>query len=252
MVLSSLCGILQQISTLAGNLVPSDFVWEVLFTMGIVGLGLFLFALLIGNMQNFLQSLGRRRLEMQLRRRDVEQWMRHRRLPDNLKRQVRQAERFSWAATRGVNEEELMSNLPEDLQREIRRHLFKFLKKIRSWMLTVLSILSHDEDSLLPIGQEFGSLLSSAPQSFTFLAQFRFKSPPIPERSPNWWWFCEWRKCSVDRHLRVSLLPRKVILRCVTFAGKRNMKIVSNLPDSVSDWKSKFFYARFRETGGHS
>ncbi|XP_058108465.1 probable cyclic nucleotide-gated ion channel 20, chloroplastic isoform X3 [Magnolia sinica] len=120
----------QQISTLAGNLVPSDFVGEVLFTMGIVGLGLFLFALLIGNMQNFLQSLGRRRLEMQLRCRDVERWMRHRRLPENLRRQVRQSERFNWAAYRGVNEEALLENLPEDLQREIRRHLFKFLEKV--------------------------------------------------------------------------------------------------------------------------
>jgi len=51
---------MQQISTLAGNLTPSYFIWEVLFTMGIIGLGLLLFALLIGNIQNFLQALGRR------------------------------------------------------------------------------------------------------------------------------------------------------------------------------------------------
>eukprot|EP00261_Vitis_vinifera_P040810 XP_019082053.1 PREDICTED: probable cyclic nucleotide-gated ion channel 20, chloroplastic isoform X5 [Vitis vinifera] len=76
----------QQISTLAGNQTPSYFLWEVLFTMGIIGLGLLLFALLIGNMQNFLQALGRRRLEMSLRRRDVEQWMSHRRLPEDLRR----------------------------------------------------------------------------------------------------------------------------------------------------------------------
>ncbi|CAD5186803.1 unnamed protein product [Musa acuminata subsp. malaccensis] len=125
----------QQISTLAGNQVPSYFVWEVLFTMAIVGLGLLLFALLIGNMQNFLQALGRRRLEMQLRRRDVERWMSHRRLPEPLRRKVRQAERFSWAATRGVNEEELLENLPEDIQREIRRHFFKFLNKVRIFTL---------------------------------------------------------------------------------------------------------------------
>lgn len=52
--------ILQQISTLAGNLEPSSYVSEVLFTMAIIGLGLLLFALLIGNIQNFLQALGRR------------------------------------------------------------------------------------------------------------------------------------------------------------------------------------------------
>lgn len=125
----------QQISTLAGNQTPSTFVWEVLFTMGIIGLGLLLFALLIGNMQNFLLALGRRNLEMQLRRRDVEQWMSHRRLPEELRRQVRQSERFNWAATQGVNEEVLLENLPEDLQREIRRHLFKFVKKVRIFTL---------------------------------------------------------------------------------------------------------------------
>ncbi|KAF8398837.1 hypothetical protein HHK36_014700 [Tetracentron sinense] len=125
----------QQISTLAGNQVPSYFIWEVLFTMAIIGLGLFLFALLIGNMQNFLQALGRRRLEMQLRRRDVEQWMSHRRLPQDLRKQVRQSERFNWAATRGVREDMLLENFPEDLQREIRRHLFKFVKKVRIFAL---------------------------------------------------------------------------------------------------------------------
>ena len=51
---------LKQISTLAGNQTPSYFLWEVIFTMAIIGLGLLLFALLIGNMQNFLQALGRR------------------------------------------------------------------------------------------------------------------------------------------------------------------------------------------------
>ncbi|XP_077230567.1 putative cyclic nucleotide-gated ion channel 20, chloroplastic [Tasmannia lanceolata] len=131
----------QQISTLAGNLVPSAFVWEVLFTMGIIGLGLFLFALLIGNMQNFLQALGRRRLEMQLRLRDVEQWMSHRRLPEDLRRQVRQSERYNWSVSRGVNEEMLLVNLPEDLQREIRRHLFKFVKKVRIFTLMDAPIL---------------------------------------------------------------------------------------------------------------
>ncbi|KAK3415030.1 hypothetical protein EUGRSUZ_H00603 [Eucalyptus grandis] len=121
----------QQISTLAGNQTPSDFVPEVLFLMGIIGLGLLLFGLLIGNMQNFLQSLGRRRLEMSLRQRDVEQWMSHRRLPQQLRRRVCEAELYHWAATRGVNEEMLLENFPEDLQRDIRRHLFKFLKRVR-------------------------------------------------------------------------------------------------------------------------
>ncbi|XP_010247506.1 PREDICTED: probable cyclic nucleotide-gated ion channel 20, chloroplastic [Nelumbo nucifera] len=138
----------QQISTLAGNQVPSDFVWEVLFTMAVTGLGLLLFALLIGNMQNFLQSLGRRRLEMQLRRRDVEHWMSHRRLPIKLRRQVRQSERFNWAATQGVKEEMVLQNLPEDLQRDIRRHLFKFLENVRIFSLMEEPILDAIRERL--------------------------------------------------------------------------------------------------------
>nr|CAD1825097.1 unnamed protein product [Ananas comosus var. bracteatus] len=120
-------------STLAGNLVPSYFEWEVLFTMAIVGLGLLLFALLIGNMQNFLQALERRRLEMQLRRRDVEQWMSHRRLPEDLRSET--SRKIHLGCYSGVNEEELLENLPEDIQREIRRHFFKFLNKVRIFKL---------------------------------------------------------------------------------------------------------------------
>uniref|UniRef100_A0A6N2KA75 Cyclic nucleotide-binding domain-containing protein n=1 Tax=Salix viminalis TaxID=40686 RepID=A0A6N2KA75_SALVM len=114
----------QQISTLAGNQVPSYFVWEVLFTMAIVGLGLLLFALLIGNMQNFLQSLGRRRSEMSLRQRDIEQWMRHRR--------VLKAERYHWAVTRGNAYGEFAGRPSEG----IRRHLFELLKKV--WIFKLM------------------------------------------------------------------------------------------------------------------
>ncbi|KAJ6969932.1 cyclic nucleotide-gated ion channel 20 [Populus alba x Populus x berolinensis] len=121
---------IQQISTLAGNQTPSYDFEEILFTMAIIGIGLLLFAFLIGNMQNFLQALGRRRAEMSLRQRDVDKWMRHRRLPVELRRRVVEAGRYHWAATRGVNEEMLLENLPEDLQRDIRRHLFKFVKKV--------------------------------------------------------------------------------------------------------------------------
>ena len=47
-------------------------------------------------------------------------------------RQVRNAERYNWSATQGVNEELILENLPEHLQRNIRRHLFEFVKKVRS------------------------------------------------------------------------------------------------------------------------
>ncbi|KAG2317703.1 hypothetical protein Bca52824_020825 [Brassica carinata] len=99
----------QQISTLAGNQVPSYFLGEAFFTMVIIALGLLLFPLLIGNMQNFLQALGRSRFN----------------------RRVRLTEWVNWAATRGFNENIVFENMPNDLQRDIRRHLLIFLKKVR-------------------------------------------------------------------------------------------------------------------------
>ncbi|KFK39100.1 hypothetical protein AALP_AA3G201000 [Arabis alpina] len=89
-----------------------------------------------------------RRMEMMLRRRDVEQWMSHSLLPEDIRKRVREAERFNWAATRGVNEEVLFENMPEDLQREIKRHLFKFLKKVRIFSLMDESILDSIRERL--------------------------------------------------------------------------------------------------------
>jgi len=125
-----------QLSTLAGNQIPSLFIWEVLFTMGIAGLGLFLFALLIGNIQNFLQSLVRRGEELQLRhyvrRYDVEKWMRQRNLPLSMRRRVRATERLKWGATEGVEENELLSGLQEDLQRDIKKFIsLELVKKVQ-------------------------------------------------------------------------------------------------------------------------
>ncbi|CAM6089431.1 unnamed protein product [Calypogeia fissa] len=125
-----------QISTLAGNQQPSIFVWEVLFTLGIVALGLLLFALLIGNMQNFLQALQRRKLDMQLKRYDTEVWMKQRRLPQSLRKRVKEAGRFRWVATGGVEEQELIGDLPEDLQKDIQRYLcLDLVKKVRLFEL---------------------------------------------------------------------------------------------------------------------
>ncbi|QHO13315.1 hypothetical protein HN51_070821 [Arachis hypogaea] len=121
----------QQICTLAGNQTPSSFEWEVLFVMSIIGLGLFHLAVLIGHLQSSSQGLVQRRVENKLRESAVEEWMSDCCLPEDLKWRVRQSETYNWAATRGVKEEMLMENMSEDLQRDIRRHLFKFIKKVR-------------------------------------------------------------------------------------------------------------------------
>ncbi|WCJ35454.1 cyclic nucleotide gated channel 8 [Euphorbia peplus] len=114
---------LQNLSTLGQGLETSTYPLEVLFSIAIAILGLILFALLIGNMQTYLQSITIRLEEMRIKRRDSEQWMRHRLLPHDLKERVRRYDQYKWLETRGVDEESIVQSLPKDLRRDIKRHL---------------------------------------------------------------------------------------------------------------------------------
>lgn len=68
---------------------------------------------------------------MRVKRRDAEQWMSHRMLPENLKERIRRYEQYKWQETRGVEEDNLVKNLPKDLRRDIKRHLcLKLLMRV--------------------------------------------------------------------------------------------------------------------------
>ncbi|KAE9608314.1 hypothetical protein Lal_00025946 [Lupinus albus] len=114
---------LQNLSTLGQGLHTSTYPGEVIFSISLAISGLILFALLIGNMQTYLQSLTIRLEEMRVKRHDSEQWMHHRLLPPELRERVRRYDQYKWLATRGVDEESLVQSLPKDLRRDIKRHL---------------------------------------------------------------------------------------------------------------------------------
>ncbi|KAK2412753.1 cyclic nucleotide-gated channel [Trifolium repens] len=114
---------LQNLSTLGQGLQTSTYPGEVIFSIALAIAGLILFALLIGNMQTYLQSLTLRLEEMRVKRRDSEQWMHHRLLPKELRERVRRYDQYKWLATRGVDEDILVQSLPKDLRRDIKRHL---------------------------------------------------------------------------------------------------------------------------------
>lgn len=61
--------------------------------------------------------------EWRVKKRDTEEWMRHRQLPPVLQDRVRRFVQYRWVATRGVNEEAILKSLPLDLRRDIQRHL---------------------------------------------------------------------------------------------------------------------------------
>lgn len=114
---------LRNLSSLGQNLQTGMHVGEIAVAIVIVILGLVLFALLIGNMQRYLQSTTVRLEEWRIWRTDTENWMRHRQLPHELKQCVRKYDQYRWVTTRGVDEEAILRDLPLDLRREIKRHL---------------------------------------------------------------------------------------------------------------------------------
>lgn len=74
-------------------------------------------------LQTYLQSITVRLEEWRLKRRDTEEWMKHRQLPQHLRERVRRFVQYKWLATRGVDEETILQGLPTDLRRDIQRHL---------------------------------------------------------------------------------------------------------------------------------
>ncbi|KHN19319.1 Putative cyclic nucleotide-gated ion channel 16 [Glycine soja] len=114
---------LKNLSSYGQNLQTSTYSGETLFSSFICIAGLILFAHLIGNMQNYLQSSTAKVEEWRLKQKDTEEWMNHRQLPPELQQRVRRFVQYKWLATRGVDEEAILRALPLDLRRQIQRHL---------------------------------------------------------------------------------------------------------------------------------
>ncbi|KAI3687901.1 hypothetical protein L1987_81604 [Smallanthus sonchifolius] len=114
---------LRGLSSAGQELQASPFIAETHFCILIGITGLVLFALLIGNMQQYLESRTKRLEEYRVKRMDTEQWMHHRHLPHELRERVRKHDLYKWITTRGVNEEEILQALPLDIRRDIKRYV---------------------------------------------------------------------------------------------------------------------------------
>ncbi|PWA34380.1 potassium channel, voltage-dependent, EAG/ELK/ERG [Artemisia annua] len=117
---------LQSVSSLGQSLKTSTFYGEILFADFIAVIGLVLFALLIGNMQKYLQSYSNFTLrveEMKEKRREAEDLMSHISLSEELRQRVRRHKQYKWKVTRGVELDSFVKDLPRDLRRDIKRHL---------------------------------------------------------------------------------------------------------------------------------
>ncbi|OIW11507.1 hypothetical protein TanjilG_26873 [Lupinus angustifolius] len=106
-----------------GNLQSSPHWLEVVFNIVVLTCGLFLVTMLIGNIKVFLNTITSKPQAMKLRMMSIDVWMRKKRLPKEIRERVRSFERQRWAATRGVEESELINDLPEGLRKDIKYHL---------------------------------------------------------------------------------------------------------------------------------
>ncbi|KAI3809962.1 hypothetical protein L1987_19567 [Smallanthus sonchifolius] len=106
-----------------GNLESTTDGLEVVFIILVLTTGLLLVTMLIGNIKVFLHSITSKKQAMQLKMRNLEWWMSRKHLPQVLRQRVRNYERQRWAAMRGVNECEMIRDLPEGLRRDIKYHL---------------------------------------------------------------------------------------------------------------------------------
>ncbi|XP_059644231.1 cyclic nucleotide-gated ion channel 18-like [Cornus florida] len=122
---------LRNLSSYGQNINTSTYLGETVFCICICIVGLILFAQLIGQMQKYLQSMSLRIEQWRIKRRDTEEWMKHRQLPLELQERVRRFVQYKWFATRGVDEESILQSLPLDLRREIQRHLcLKLVRRV--------------------------------------------------------------------------------------------------------------------------
>ncbi|KAJ8763772.1 hypothetical protein K2173_003554 [Erythroxylum novogranatense] len=153
---------LRNLSSYGNNLVTSTFIGETTYSILIAILGLVLFALLIGNMQTYLESITIRLEEWRLKRRDTEEWMRHRQLPHDTRERVRGFVQYKWLATRGVDEDSILRGLPTDLRRDIKRHLC--LDLVRR-----VQFFSQMDDQLLDAICE--RLVSSLSTKYTYIVR---------------------------------------------------------------------------------
>ncbi|GAQ80019.1 cyclic nucleotide-gated cation channel [Klebsormidium nitens] len=136
---------LKNLTSMGQPLIPSTFTGELWFCIIIALTGMLLLAMLVGNMQKYLQSLGRRVEDHRTMLRDTEAWMKHRQLPTDLRKRIRQFDRFKWGAMHGVDEEKLLEALPEDLARDIKRHLcLDLVKKTEANEKKMLEALPKD------------------------------------------------------------------------------------------------------------
>ncbi|KAI4324996.1 hypothetical protein MLD38_030433 [Melastoma candidum] len=122
---------LRNLSSLAQNLTTSAYQWEICFAISISIFGLILFALLIGNMQTYLQCLTNKDIKEMKDRRDkikeirniLVKWMPFLKLPEELRAQMIWCEDPKWLENKDVDLKGVLTTISPDLSLQIKEKL---------------------------------------------------------------------------------------------------------------------------------
>ncbi|XP_048319661.2 cyclic nucleotide-gated ion channel 1 isoform X2 [Ziziphus jujuba] len=118
---------LRNLSSVGQNLKTSTYIWETLFAVSISIVGLLLFLYLIGNLQTYLQMATTRseevRRKMKLKELEVDWWISKNGLPKEMKSTIMQNVKDSLKENKDVDVQNLLSALPREDRRAIKRLL---------------------------------------------------------------------------------------------------------------------------------
>ncbi|KAH9677270.1 cyclic nucleotide-gated ion channel 1 [Citrus sinensis] len=127
---------LQNLSNLGHDLQSGSDVWENIFVILVVSSGFLFFALLIGNMQIYLQSRTVRLKEMTVKPQEIEEWKPFQNLSANLQQEMKKYKPYIRRKTNHIDIENLLNNIPKELGKKIKRELcWHLLKKVHEFRM---------------------------------------------------------------------------------------------------------------------
>ncbi|KAK2654174.1 hypothetical protein Ddye_014030 [Dipteronia dyeriana] len=132
---------IQNISGFGQNLQVSTYAWENIFVILIAIHGVGTFTLFIGNMQNLLKSLNDERIEekrkeehkaIKLRQQQLHQYVLFGKLSENMQNIIKECQQYNWQQTGVVDVENLLINLPKNVENTKRELCLVLIKKVSS------------------------------------------------------------------------------------------------------------------------
>eukprot|EP00002_Diphylleia_rotans_P000567 TRINITY_DN10293_c0_g1_i2.p1 TRINITY_DN10293_c0_g1~~TRINITY_DN10293_c0_g1_i2.p1 ORF type:complete len:711 (+),score=156.26 TRINITY_DN10293_c0_g1_i2:100-2232(+) len=114
------------LSGLGGSLVPvTD--EECILTVIVVMVAVFVFATIIGSINSAIANVDRTQARFRERLQGINEFMRYRRLPDNTCSKIRSYYERIWFLNQGLDEGQILEDLPRDLRMEVASHIYKRL-----------------------------------------------------------------------------------------------------------------------------